>query len=308
MATAVFKVNYEGLRKRESYNEIVDYLENKQEKINYPNRFAKQIRNSPQLSNLLDGEGMGAVEMEKQQLKAMEHEQAEQAVRQAGGTAQVLRATGRTSNTQDFSIADDNIDNTTAQMRDDIETVKEEEERKEEQKKSDVLEQQQQKLAESVAKNYVSQLIRATTQEGGASSSSQPAEIDPGSTDTGEQGSAKVPRNQQGDIGGHQSKKRGRPKPKQKELPEEASSSTETPEQTSAIIPPSSHNINSLRKMFDSAKNQKLINNKIISEYEDLLMKYYGEKGKDRDETLKKIRFLYKKNLYDLHKAGEISI
>ena len=92
MATAVYKVNYQGLRKRESYNEIVDYLENKQEKINYPNRFAKQIRNSPELSNLLDGEGMGAVEMEEQQLKAMEHEQAEQAVRQAGGTAQVLRA------------------------------------------------------------------------------------------------------------------------------------------------------------------------------------------------------------------------
>ena len=92
MATAVYKVNYQGLRKRESYNEIVDYLENKQEKINYPNRFAKQIRNSPELSNLLDGEGMGAVEMEEQQMKAMEHEQAEQAVRQAGGTAQVLRA------------------------------------------------------------------------------------------------------------------------------------------------------------------------------------------------------------------------
>ena len=96
MATAVYKVNYQGLRKRESYNEIVDYLENKQEKINYPNRFAKQIRNSPQLSNLLDGEGMGAVEMEQQQMKAMEHEEAEHAVRQAalssGGTAQVLRA------------------------------------------------------------------------------------------------------------------------------------------------------------------------------------------------------------------------
>ena len=92
MATAVYKVNYQGLRKRESYNEIVDYLENKQEKINYPNRFAKQIRNSPELSNLLDGEGMGAVEMEEQQMKAMKHEQAEQAVRQAGGTAQVLRA------------------------------------------------------------------------------------------------------------------------------------------------------------------------------------------------------------------------
>ena len=39
MASAVYKVNYDGLRKRESYNEIVDYLENKQEKINYPNNY-----------------------------------------------------------------------------------------------------------------------------------------------------------------------------------------------------------------------------------------------------------------------------
>ena len=44
MATAVYKVNYQGLRKRESYDEIVDYLENKQEKINCPNRSAKQIK------------------------------------------------------------------------------------------------------------------------------------------------------------------------------------------------------------------------------------------------------------------------
>ena len=148
-------------------------MENKQEKINYPNRFAKQIRNSPELSNLLDGEGMGAVEMEKQQMKAMEHEQAEQAVRQAGGTAQVLRAIGRTANTQDFSIGDDNIDNTMAQMRDDIETVKEEEERKEKQKKSDVLEQQQQNLSE-VGVDSATRLMLV----GGASSSSQPMQED----------------------------------------------------------------------------------------------------------------------------------
>ena len=92
MATAIYKVNYQGLRKRESYDEIVDYLENKQERIKYPNRFAKQIRNSPQLSNLLDNGGEGLVEMEEQQQRKMQHEQAEQAVRQAGGTAQVSRA------------------------------------------------------------------------------------------------------------------------------------------------------------------------------------------------------------------------
>ena len=92
MATAIYKVNYQRLRKRESYDEIVDYLENKQERIKYPNRLAKQLRNSPQLSNLLDNGGEGLVEMEEQQQRAMQHEQAEQAVRQAGGTAQVLRA------------------------------------------------------------------------------------------------------------------------------------------------------------------------------------------------------------------------
>jgi len=115
MATAVYKVNYQGLRKRESYDEIVDYLENKQEKISYPNRFAKQIRNSPQLSNLLDGEGMGAVEMEKQQQKAMEHEQAEHAVREAasqtGGTAQVLRSSPSQTETPKIKVGETQTNN-----------------------------------------------------------------------------------------------------------------------------------------------------------------------------------------------------
>jgi len=95
METSTYKVSYQGLRKKESYDEIVDYLENKQEKIKYPNRLATQIRNSPQLSNLLDGDGMGDVEMEKQQMNQIKHEQAEHAVQQiassSGGTAQILR-------------------------------------------------------------------------------------------------------------------------------------------------------------------------------------------------------------------------
>ena len=107
MATAIYKVNYQGLRKRESYDEIVDYLENKQERIKYPNRLAKQLRNSPQLSNLLDNGGEGLVEMEEQQQRAMQHEQAEQAVRQAGGTAQVLRAAGQNDNTEFYDIGED---------------------------------------------------------------------------------------------------------------------------------------------------------------------------------------------------------
>ena len=68
METGKYKVTYQGLRKRESYDKIVDYLENKQEQIKYPNRLAKQLRESPQLSNLFDGDGMGIVEMENSRL------------------------------------------------------------------------------------------------------------------------------------------------------------------------------------------------------------------------------------------------
>ena len=106
MATAIYKVNYQGLRKRESYDEIIDYLENKQERIKYPNRLAKQIRNSPQLSNLLDNGGEGIVQMEEQQSNAMKEEQKEHAIRQAGGTAQVLRALDHVQQPQFFNIAD----------------------------------------------------------------------------------------------------------------------------------------------------------------------------------------------------------
>ena len=96
METAKQKVAYQGLRKKESYDEIVDYLENKQEKPKYPNRLATQIRNSPQLSNLLDGAGEGDVEIAKQQMNKIKHEQVQHAIQQvsasSGGTAQILRA------------------------------------------------------------------------------------------------------------------------------------------------------------------------------------------------------------------------
>ncbi len=37
MANAIYKRNYDGLKKRDTYDEIVYYLENKQEKINSQN-------------------------------------------------------------------------------------------------------------------------------------------------------------------------------------------------------------------------------------------------------------------------------
>ena len=82
-------------------------MENKQEKIKYPNRLATQLRNSPHLSNLLDGAGEGEVEMEKQQMNKIKHEQAEHAVQQiassSGGTAQILRVAANPINKPLFS-------------------------------------------------------------------------------------------------------------------------------------------------------------------------------------------------------------
>ena len=100
MAT-MFAGNYDGLRKRDTYNEIIDYLENRQEKIRYPNRMAKFIRNSPQLSNLLDGEGMGVAQLEEQQKNQMKEIMKEHAIREtassSNGTAQEFRSVSEKS-------------------------------------------------------------------------------------------------------------------------------------------------------------------------------------------------------------------
>ncbi len=76
---ATFRANYNGLRKRETYDELVDYLKGKQEVIKYPDRFAKRIREHPFLTQL-DGEGL--VEMEKQQENAWKEQEKEQRVKE----------------------------------------------------------------------------------------------------------------------------------------------------------------------------------------------------------------------------------
>ena len=70
-------INYKGLHKRDTYEGLIDYLENKQEKIKFPNREAKFVRDSPQYQSLLNE---GFVEVEEQQLKQVKEEQAEHAV------------------------------------------------------------------------------------------------------------------------------------------------------------------------------------------------------------------------------------
>ena len=74
---AKFKVSYNGLHKRDSYEGLIDYLENKQEKVKYPNREAKFLRDSPQYQSLLS---QGFTEVEEQQLNKIKEEEEKHAV------------------------------------------------------------------------------------------------------------------------------------------------------------------------------------------------------------------------------------
>jgi hypothetical protein len=108
----MYSANYDGLKKRETYNEIVEYLQYGQEKIKYPDRRAKQLRESPQLSNLLDGDGAGLMDMEEEQDMGMKRQQMELKVRGLAksqkATAQLLRSNVRKlARPQFFDIATD---------------------------------------------------------------------------------------------------------------------------------------------------------------------------------------------------------
>ncbi len=61
-------LNYQGLRKRPTYENSIDYFTNDPDRIKYPDRRAKLLRNGFELSQL-DGEGMR--DLEDQQLMSM---------------------------------------------------------------------------------------------------------------------------------------------------------------------------------------------------------------------------------------------
>ena len=60
----MYQVNYKGLRRRESYDEVVSIIENDQTKIKHPNRVAVQILNRPCMKQL-DTEAL--MDMQNQQ-------------------------------------------------------------------------------------------------------------------------------------------------------------------------------------------------------------------------------------------------
>ena len=57
-----------GLKKRDTFEEVVEYLKHPKDVISFPNRYAKQIRNSFELSQL---DGVGMMEHEQHELQVM---------------------------------------------------------------------------------------------------------------------------------------------------------------------------------------------------------------------------------------------
>ena len=88
----------ENLRRKPTYNELINYLEFEQPKIKYPNRNATFLRNSPYLSQF-DGDSW--IDLEEQENNINKEKLKEMEVRRlasdAGRTAQALRSSKTTS-------------------------------------------------------------------------------------------------------------------------------------------------------------------------------------------------------------------
>ena len=93
--TAMYGINKVGLRERPSYDQLIGYLQGGQEKIKYPDRFAKRVRETPQLSNLLDGEGFSVNDINEQQMNHAKEIAKQLAILQAGGDAHLLRVSSQ---------------------------------------------------------------------------------------------------------------------------------------------------------------------------------------------------------------------
>ena len=78
MTSNQYRVYYKGLRKRPTYEGLINYLANEQEMIQYPDRTAKQMRNHPYLTQL-DGDDYD--HMTEQQLAILRAKMSEDKIR-----------------------------------------------------------------------------------------------------------------------------------------------------------------------------------------------------------------------------------
>ena len=67
-----------GLKKRDTFEEVVEYIKNSKDVIKFPDRYAKQIRNSFELSQL---DGVGMMEHEEHELQTMKETEKANALR-----------------------------------------------------------------------------------------------------------------------------------------------------------------------------------------------------------------------------------
>ena len=106
MTSNQYRVYYKGLRKRPTYEGLINYLANEQEMIQYPNRTAKQMRNHPYLTQL-DGDDYD--HMTEQQLnilraKMSEDKIKEQAAKPGGPGIAALRAAASGASSSSSSV------------------------------------------------------------------------------------------------------------------------------------------------------------------------------------------------------------
>jgi hypothetical protein len=106
MTSNQYRVYYKGLRKRPTYEGLINYLANEQEMIQYPNRMATQMRNHPYLTQL-DGDDYD--HMTEQQLnilraKMSEDKIKEQAAKPGGPGTAALRAAASGASSSSSSV------------------------------------------------------------------------------------------------------------------------------------------------------------------------------------------------------------
>ena len=118
--TAMYGINKVGLRERPSYDQLIGYLQGGQEKIRFPDRFAKRVRETPQLSNLLDGEGFSINDINEQQMNHAKEIAKQLAILQAGGDAHLLRVSS-----QEPSNVNADVVNLDGQLQDQAEQIAE---------------------------------------------------------------------------------------------------------------------------------------------------------------------------------------
>ena len=62
-------LNFSGLRKNESYDKILNFIQTDKTKVKYPNRLATFLLNTPQYSSLLENSGLDEQEEEIKKAK-----------------------------------------------------------------------------------------------------------------------------------------------------------------------------------------------------------------------------------------------